>query len=47
MTLPAWTTKEGGEQQAAPAPQAPGGLNGELLVESRETTAEYPLVTEG
>ncbi|CAM9858354.1 unnamed protein product [Laminaria digitata] len=28
MTLPAWMTKEGGEQQqAAPAPQAPGGLN--------------------
>lgn len=28
MTLPAWMTKEGGEQPAAQAPPAPGGLNG-------------------
>lgn len=47
MTLPAWMTKEGGEQLAAPAPQAPGGLNGELLVQRCEIPAGYPLATQG
>lgn len=43
MTLPAWMTKEGAEQQAAAVPQDPGGLNGEHFPRTYEM-APYPFV---